>query len=150
MDQQQRDTLIRIEQQLKDSVQNQIQVIEDIRTVFNRLERESKIIASLKAELRSHLDTTPIRKLESDNRIRYIEERHSELKESFNKFKDESRSKNSDSLINELDKLDKEFLTFKTEIKTSLVITRWIFGVAITLVTVILTILNIYGKLKGM
>lgn len=145
-----RDILIRVEQQLKDSVVNQSQIVQDMRTAFARLEKEAKTIASLKVELKSHLEASPIRKEELNNRIKYIEERHSELKQSLEKFKDEIKTKSSDvSIIDDIEQLEKDFLTFKTEISTSISVTRWIFGAIIVIVGLVLTVLEILSNLKG-
>jgi hypothetical protein len=164
-----KETLIRVEQQLKDAVTNQQQIIEDLRTIFGRIDREAKIVASLRSDLKSHLDSTPIKQQEIDNRIEFIEERHAGLKEdytkfkeaiamSFEKFKGDVKSGESvDSFdvrqqIKDLKvKVEKEIADtsqFQTQILTSLKVTKWVFGVIVTLVTLITLAMKIYEFLS--
>jgi hypothetical protein len=149
-----RETLIRVEQQLKDSIQNQTQIIEDLRTIFSRIEVATKVVAGIKSDLKAHLESSPIRKEELSNRLKYIEERHTELKESYNKFKDEIRAvinkkPEDDDSGEKINTLEKQFIEFKTEIVTSVAMTRWIFGGIITLLGVAITIIELVKYFKG-
>ena len=138
--------LAKVEQQLADSVKNQAQIIEDLRTIFDRIEKESKIISATRSDIKSHLESSIVRKEDLNNRFKYIEEKLSELKQT---LKDIS----SDNKVKEVEKKFDSFKTeigeFKTEILTSLRVTKWIFGSIITLGTFIVVVINIIKFVKG-
>jgi len=149
-----KETLIRVEQQLKDSIKNQTQIIEDLRTIFARIEKESKIIGATRADIKAHLESSVVRKEDLTNRFKWIEERHNELKETVAKFKDEVRanaksSNENSSEEDRIDVLEKDFIQFKTEISTSVSTTRWIFGALIGSIGVILSVIELLKWLKG-
>jgi len=138
--------LAKVEQQLADSVKNQAQIIEDLRTIFDRIEKESKIISATRSDIKSHLESSIVRKEDLNNRFKYIEEKLSELKQT---LKDIS----SDNKVKEVEKKFDSFKTeigeFKTEILTSLRVTKWIFGSIITIGTFIVVVINIIKFVKG-
>jgi len=73
-----RETLIRVEQQLQDSIRNQSLILNDLKEIFNKIETESKSIAIVKSELNTHLETTTLRREENDRRFRNLEEKQKE------------------------------------------------------------------------
>lgn len=160
-------TVARIEQQLKDAVVNQEQIIEDLRTIFNRIDRESKIIALIRSDLKSHLDTSVVKGDELNSRFKFIEERHIDLKDSYTKFKDKvsdeiEKVKGVDKVdgvdikrqirdINDkVEKNSQDYTTFKTEINTSMRVTKWVFGGIISLGTLTVAIIKIMEFLKSL
>jgi len=48
-----RETLIKVEQQLKDSVSNQSQIMADLKEIFARLEKESKVNTVLNGDVKN-------------------------------------------------------------------------------------------------
>ena len=64
-----RETLIKVEQQLQDSVKNQATILSDIKEFFNRIETESKFIASTNAELKSYKEASAIRWTELEKKL---------------------------------------------------------------------------------
>lgn len=132
-----RDTLIRVEQQLKDSVQNQDQILENQREIFQKLERESKQLTILNGEVKGHLDASKIRwegldkKLESfDKRIETTEGTQSKIKEN-------------------LDKESKERIKFDQSIEGGVKVAKWISAILGTLATIISAAVAIAMYLKG-
>jgi predicted RND superfamily exporter protein len=82
MDDRDREMLIRVEQQLSNSTQNQQTILEDLREIFQRLEHDSKVVTVISGDIKGHLDSSIIRwsglekrLLEMERRLETIENR---------------------------------------------------------------------------
>lgn len=70
-----RDTLIRVEQQLKDSVQNQSQILENQREIFQKLEKESKQLTIVTGDVKGHVESSKIRWDELEKKLSTVDRR---------------------------------------------------------------------------
>lgn len=56
-----RDMVIRLEQQLKDSIQNQSLIMKDLKEIFQRIEKESKATTTLAGDIKGHIENQKFR-----------------------------------------------------------------------------------------
>lgn len=70
-----RETIIRVEQQLKDSVQNQSQILENQREIFQKLEKESKQLTIVTGDLKGHVESSTIRWDELEKKLSAFDRR---------------------------------------------------------------------------
>ena len=75
MEDRDRDMLIRVEQQLANATQNQATIIEDLREIFNRLERDSKTVTTISGDLKGHLESSVIRWSNLEKRLNELDRR---------------------------------------------------------------------------
>jgi septation ring formation regulator EzrA len=75
MEDRDREMLIRVEQQLTNASQNQKTIIEDLKEIFNRLERDSKLVTSISGDLKAHLESSVIRWSGLERRLSEMERR---------------------------------------------------------------------------
>jgi hypothetical protein len=124
-----RDMIIQIEQQLKNSVNNQTQIMSNLKEIFGRIEGDSKKLVSLYSEFRGYIDNSRYRwdetKKEIENIYRKIEE----------------NEKNINRKIEENEKsiyIEKESRSlFEQNIKSTISTILWVFGALATLATII-------------
>lgn len=133
-----RDTLIRVEQQLKDSVQNQSQILENQREIFQKLERESKQLTILNGEVKGHLDASKIRWEELEKKLQVFEKRVADNERAVQKGKDD------------LEEEVKERIKFDQGIEGGARMAKWIAVIFGTIATVISAIAGLATLLKGM
>jgi len=84
-----REMLIRVEQQLANSSQNQQTILEDLREIFKRLERDSKVVTVISGDIKGHMDSSVIRWTNLEKRLLEMERRLGTIE---NKLEDNSRS----------------------------------------------------------
>lgn len=77
-----RDTLIRVEQQLKDSIQNQGQILEIQRDISQKVERDSKQLTVLTGDVKGHLESSKIRWEELEKKLNAFDKRVIETEKS--------------------------------------------------------------------
>jgi len=125
-------SLIRVEEQLKESAKNQASIMTDLKEIFGRLEKESKNSTIISGEIKGHLAT---------DKLRW---------DSISKRLDDG-----DALFKDIDtKMDAEKearSTFETEIKSSVKTIKWVFGTLATVAAALSTLLGIIqllGKLS--
>jgi len=143
-----RETLIKVEQQLQDSIKNQSQILGDLKEIFNRIESESKVVAAIGAELRTHRETSSLRWSELDKKITSLEKSIAELskeKDSIHELVTDEKEERTaaDSLE------QKEREKFQENITTSFKTTTFIIGGIVGLIGLIVTIFEIIGHVKG-
>lgn len=120
-----RETLVKVEQQLKNSIENQAQITEDMREIFGRIDRESKILAAVKGDLQTHLETSNVQREScndriesSQRRVEYARSKIEEMQEKHNlavKDLKEAIEKEEDAR----EKLERELAVFMESVKTS-------------------------------
>jgi hypothetical protein len=141
-----RDIVIKIEQQLQNAAQNQVQILEDLRTIFNRLEQESKTIMIISGDLKAHLESSVLRWNNIDrqivdimNRVSLTEDKVDNLSEAISNEREE-RIEGDTSVQKENTEKYQESENFKREVKASVSTTGWIFGILATVATIISTV----------
>lgn len=72
MEDREKETIIRVEQQLKDSVENQQLILRDLKEIFQRIERESKVLTTLSGDVKGHVESSSIRWSELDKKLETI------------------------------------------------------------------------------
>jgi len=159
-----RETLVRVEQQLKDSVQNQGQIMDDLKEIFGRIESDSKMLVTLGSDVKSHMDNTKFRwddlekKLhELSDKIRKCEEEISKNTKDIMSYEDlvekvkgceEDIKDNKKALIDEKEARG----LFQQDVNSTVKTIGWIFGGLATVATIIsglVLIFQIFGKMKG-
>jgi len=164
-----RETLIRVEQQLQDSIKNQSLILNDLKEIFNKIEIESKAIVSVKSDLNTHLEMTVIRREETERRYREFENKIKELTDVFSNFQDDALSELSSlrqsvelKLSTELEKLKKvfeeekkakdvelaEIKGFQKQLQVSYGLIKWILGVIILIISTIWPIVSFFMDKK--
>jgi len=151
-----RETLIRVEQQLQDSIKNQSLILNDLKEIFSKIEIESKAIVSVKSDLNTHLEMTVVRRENTEQRYKEFESKIKEVTESFSNFQDDALGELGSlkdsidlKLSTELDKLKKVFeeekkakdlelqtmTAFQNQLKFSYGLIKWILGAIIIVIT---------------
>jgi chromosome condensin MukBEF complex kleisin-like MukF subunit len=121
-----RETLVKVEQQLKNSIENQAQITVDMREIFGRIDSESKILAGVRGDFQTHLETSIVQRQNCDARlslsskeldhtsakIKELQDRHElamrQLQDLLNKEEDAREA------------IEKDFAVFKESISTSI------------------------------
>lgn len=121
-----RETLIKVEQKLHNSIENQAQIVEDMREIFNRIDQESKCLVSLKGDLQTHLQTSAVQR---ENCTTRMQGNSKDLERLLLKVADiedkyELRFKEIGDLLkkeeNSRENLEKNFEIFKESINTTI------------------------------
>ena len=144
-----RDMLIRVEQGLQNTRSDQIKILEDLRTIFNRLEQESKIITVISGDLKAHLESSCIRWNNIDKDIVEVSRRLSVLEDKYDAITDsivderEERTKSDNSEREERARSHQNSENFEREVKASVRTVGWILG-AISSFATILSIVSFF------
>ena len=134
-----RETLIKVETQLKDSVKNQSLIMSDLKEIFQRIESDSKKVTSLDGKIGGHMETSKIR-------WENIEKDMSDLKNSINDV-----SKNMEINKGNVADLKTDQSSFKESIKSAVHTVKLFMTIATTICTLIggaAIIITILDKLK--
>lgn len=134
-----REMLIRVEQQMKDATQNQLQIMSDLKDFFRRIENDSKVVSQLKGDFQVFLQTSTMKMAEIERRLIEQIEVLKSIQSDVKKEK-EDRTK-------EFKTMDDSFNTFKSEMNGSIKAMKWIFGLIATVVAMINLFLVILPKL---
>ena len=116
-----RETLVKLEEQLKNSNDNQKSIIVNQSEIFGRIDKQSKEIFDVKMKLHTILETSSIRKEQIDSKL-----------------------KDNIENIETIKKDTEERKGFESEIKGSLKILKWFGGVGILFVAILQLIAFIY------
>jgi hypothetical protein len=144
-----RDMLIRVEQGLQNTRSDQIKILEDLRTIFNRLEQESKIITVISGDLKAHLESSTIRWSNIDKDLVEISRRLSVLEDKYDDITDsiveerEERTKSDNGEREERARSHQNSENFEREVKASVRTVGWILG-AISSFATILSIVSFF------
>lgn len=147
-----RETLVKVEQQLQNAIENQSQIVEDMREIFGRIESDSKALSAVKGELQTHLETSAVQRDNCSDKIDNNNNKVSELSE-----KIKSINNNVDVSLGELkkilkkeeesrEKIEKDYKIFKESLKTSLKNIKMLFGFIAALLAIISPYLTLIIK----
>lgn len=147
-----RETLVKVEQQLKNSIENQAQIVSDMREIFNRIESQSKILAGVKGDLQTHLETSTVQRESCNSKIG---NNTRDLENILTKIKNiEERQENNQKEIRTAlgceedarEEIDRDYALFKENLKVSVrhfkLITGTIVGIATILTPYITLVLK--------
>jgi hypothetical protein len=134
-----REMLIRVEQQMKDATQNQLQIMTDLKDLFRRIENDSKTVSQLKGDFQVFLQTSSMKMAE-------IERRLIEQTEVLKGMQSDTK-KDKEDRAKEFKTIDDSFNTFKGEMNGSIKAMKWVFGAIATVVAMINLFLVILPKL---
>jgi hypothetical protein len=153
-----RETLIRVEQQLQDSIKNQSLILNDLKEIFNKIEIESKATAVVKSDLNTHLETTIVRREDNDRRFRALEEKQKEIISILSQFQSDFTSDVSDLKDSFLQLLEEErkkrvedtneSKIFQKQITTSINMLKWIIGFLFLVISTVWPILTFIFEKK--
>lgn len=130
----------RLLQQLDDSRKNQTEILQDLRTIFRRIEDDSKELTKLEGVFRAHIETSEIRIAEYNKQLTNHEERIFDAEAKVGGLNDkisterEARSSFQASIESSVATKDKAFRTAV---------------MAISLLATILGILNLFMRFVG-
>jgi hypothetical protein len=136
-----RETLIRVEQQLQDSIKNQSLILNDLKEIFDKIEIESKAISTVKADLNTHLEMTVVRREENDRRFRALEDKQKEIVISLNDFQNKIKFEFDEERKKRVDDIN-ESKMFQKQIFTSVSLIKWIVGVLFLVMSTIWPIIT--------
>jgi len=120
-----RETLIKVEQQLTNSIENQKLISEELRGFLKKLERNDKALALFQIDLKTHISEAPLRRDALSNKLKYITQTIDELKKISEKIKTKydielkDFEKKIEDLEGSLITEKTERGTFETTVKTS-------------------------------
>ena len=123
-------SLIRVEEQLKESAKNQAFIMADLKDIFNRLERESKATTILSGDVKNFTETAKYR---CDLMVKRLDDGDTLFKE----------------MAKEMTKEKESRVQFEQEVRTSIKTIKWVFGTLATLASVLsagLGIAQVMGK----
>ena len=139
-----RETLIKVEQRLQDSVDNIRQMALDLKEIFGRLEKESKIMTTTKGELKTFIETASIRLSEIEKKLYKLDTKLDEIEDTINNEKAEcikliidEKQARTKAFSEEI----KERELFETNLKSSGKTILLIFSVLASIATIISGIL---------
>lgn len=98
MDLNERETLVKVQQQLVNSIENQAQISESMREIFSRIDRDSKSLEKLKSDVRSHIDMSAVKLEAICSKIEDIIKSGDKLEKKFDTI--ENRISTSDTNLN--------------------------------------------------
>lgn len=119
-----------VKEQLNNFVENHRQIIEDLRTIFNRIDEDGKKIVRLESELKSNAEKDKMRKESTDKAF-------GDLEDKIKRIEDKS-----------IQKLEEKATDIKIEVASSLQAAKWIFGGLSVLSTIVVAIFTILQFVK--
>ena len=143
MEERDRDMLIRVEQQLANASQNQKTILEDLRDIFNRLERDSKMVTTISGDLKAHLESSVIRWSNLEKSLFELERRLGGIEDKIDSNADNitvEREERTDAITSEREERSKdneERKNFEQSVKASVNTISWIIGALAGLATII-------------
>jgi two-component sensor histidine kinase len=115
-----REMLIRVEQQMQDASKYQVSIMSDLKEIFHRIENDSKIVSQLRGETDTYMKTFDLRLADIERRF---VEKFIILKE----------------LQDDLSKEKQERSTLQNELNGTLKTIKWMFSI----IAVVATIVNV-------
>lgn len=143
-----RDTLIRMEQQLKDSVQNQALIHRDLKEIFQRIEKESKVTTTVLSDLKGHVENSSFRWSELGKKLDNIEVRIHDI-EIFNETTTRDLNKEKESRVELISTERLERQRFEQDILATVRTAKWFFGIITGLATILAGYAALIQVLKG-
>lgn len=143
MEDRERDMLIRVEQQLANASQNQKTILEDLREIFSRLERDSKMVTSIAGDLKAHLESSVIRWSNLEKRLSEMERRLEGIEKKIDFNADcitAEREERTEAITAEREgrvKDREEQGKFEQSVKASFNTVAWIVGALASIATII-------------
>lgn len=143
MEDRDRDMLIRVEQQLANASQNQKTISEDLRDIFNRLERDSKMVTTISGDLKAHLESSIIRWTNLEKALSELERRLGGIEDKIDMNADNitiEREERTDAITSEREersKDNKQRENFEQGVKASVNTISWIIGALAGIATII-------------
>ena len=148
-----RETLVKVDQQLQDSVRNQGLILSDQKEIFNRIESEAKIVASMGAELRALKETVNLRLADIDKRLASLDDRCAEYDDRLTTEVADRKAAINEETKARIAAISDEIKArenFESTIKTTYRTTVIILGGLIVLVGGIVSAIEIIKFIKGM
>ena len=130
-----RETLVKVEQQLNNSIENQTKISQELREFLQKLEKNDKYVGVLRVELKTHLSEAPLRREDLNNKLIYMNKEIEELKR-----KSEKINKSIEDIYDKIDTEKTERGTFETTVKASVKSFKVFITVIIGLFGFILTL----------
>ncbi len=143
MEDRDRDMLIRVEQQLANASQNQAAISVDLKDIFGRLERDSKMVTMISGDLKGHLESSILRWANLEKRLNDIEKKLEGIEEKIAINADditEEREERTEAITKEREERSKDNedrKNFEQGVRTSVSTVSWIIGALAGLATVI-------------
>jgi phage host-nuclease inhibitor protein Gam len=116
-----KETLIRVEQQLQDFTRDYIAMASDLKALFTKIENEAKCNASTQAELTTHVETGIVKKEENERRYLNIEDKLKELSSNLSKIEEELYKEISSIKVDIDEKLKNEIKNLKDQLDNKIV-----------------------------
>ena len=135
-----RETLVRIEQQLKDSVENQANIRRDLKEIFQRIETESKMVTALNGEVKGHSENSKIRWESLEQRLSSVDKTVTSL---------DKKTEDNEKSINQV---KEDHSVFEGEVTASVKATRWVIGIVASLGSIlgaVAVFIELLSKIKG-
>jgi len=135
-----RETLVRVEQQLKDSVTNQSQIMADLKEIFQRIEKESKVVHILRGDFDTHKGTSNVKLDTVIKELKDAEKKLEDLDDDIKKQETKFDKALADQKLHFTDKINKERIArsnFQKTVQTSVRTAAWIFGSLASLATLL-------------
>jgi len=123
-----RETLIKLEQQLQNLNDNHQNIKDAQKVIFEKIDKNSKEIFGLKSKLHTVVETSALRKEQLDTKV-------DENADDINKVNSDITKIKEDSEVRK---------TFESEIKGSLKILKWLIGLGMLAVAILQLIAFIY------
>ena len=136
-----RETLVKVEQQLQDSMRNQGQITNDQKEIFNRIESESKIVASINADVKILKENSNLRLVEIEKRLTCLENNCV----AYDKNLTEEIANRKEAMNDEAKARESFELTIKASYRTTVII----LGVIIIIIGAIVSVIEIVKYMKG-
>lgn len=142
MEQQDREFLIRVEQQLKDSVANQSQMFSDLKEIFGRIETDSKCITQIKGDLQTLIQTEKLKNKEFERRLDECQNETESISSKLDSNSDKINQEREDriSAINTESTIRSNF---ESSTNASIKTLKWVFGILGSIATVLSAIVLI-------
>lgn len=143
MDLNERETLVKVEAELKNVIDVMGTFGEDVRDIFKRIEHDSKAIEVIKGDLKTHFETSEVKRDSCDNRMKQLKTDADKAVGRLERVDKDYKSE-IESLKKVIINIEKKQIEFITQIETSSKNTKLFFGLlfsALTLITPFLTLL---------
>lgn len=143
MEDRDKEMIIRVEQQLANASQNQRTIIEDLKEIFNRLERDSKLVTSISGDLKAHLESSVIRWSGLERRLSEIERRLEGIENKIDvnaKSITKEREERTEAITIEREERSKDSeqrKNFEQGVRASVNTVSWIIGALAGMATII-------------
>jgi hypothetical protein len=129
--------LAKLQEQLQTAIEGHRQIIQDLRTIFNRIDDEGKTIVRLDSELKSNAEKDKMRKESLDLTIAALEKADEALTNTFENFKEKMQGE------------EQARKDFEVDIKATFKLVSWIIGGVSFIGAIIATVVAIMTYVRG-